>query len=115
MPDVREATTQVDPYNYRRDGERVHVPGHPAHYQTGTPVYVVLFRPKEQHGRTGTRPAYKWRIKGRFRSESRANRERRRLMRQGYHSIVEEIGGRSRMPSLHELVNDARRADIPGE
>ena len=108
----REEKTYVGPYY--RDGTRV--PGHPSHALVRTPVFLVLFRKKDVRVSGGTRAnprnkLYKWHLKGRFRTEKAAENERRRLMAEGYHAIVEEVGGRAKMPSLHELLTDANRED----
>jgi hypothetical protein len=100
---------------YERSGGGV-VEGHPSHALVGTPVFVVLFREKNLREPGGTKKnprnaENRWHIRRRYRSAKAAERERRRLMRRGYHAVVEGIGGRSEMPSLRELLSDAQSND----
>jgi beta-phosphoglucomutase-like phosphatase (HAD superfamily) len=113
MPNIREGETRVGTYE-REDGTVVH--SHPTHYQHGTPIFIVLYRGKNLRESGGSRAhpknkRFKWHIAGKFKSDSAAERKRKSLMAEGYHAIIEKVGGRDKMPSLKELVEDVEHRD----
>ena len=117
MPGDTLRSTRVSAFDYDRNGTRVHVHGHLTHYHHGQPTFVVLYRPKDARMPGGSREhpqfkRFKWHISGsHFHSQTEAERHRRSLMARGYTAIVEGVGGRSKMPSLKELLSDANRRD----
>lgn len=117
MPGDTLRNTRVSPFDYERNGREVHVHGHTSHYHHGQPVYLVLYRPKDVVLPGGSkhdqrRASHRWHISGsHFHSQTEAERHRRSLMARGYTAIVEGVGGRSKMPSLKELLSDADRRD----
>lgn len=109
-----EESIYVAPFN-RSNGS--HVAGHESHALVGTPIYVVLYRPKDVRAAGGTREKPKnerhgFRTWRRYRTDREAERARRRLMRQGFHAIVEKINGRSPDERNGLLEGRADEADL---
>ena len=120
MPEVHEVRTEVEPYDYRRDGTEVHVRGHESHAWEGVPEYLVLYREKNLHESGGSREHPRnrhghrrvvWEL---YLIQQEAQRMRRELLREGKHAIVERVAGRDESDRIRERLRDAEIRDREG-
>jgi len=115
MVNVREERTRVKGYT-RENGTRVS--GHPTHAVTGDRRFGVFWRKKEVVLPGGTKHhqrrdvSEKWHLNAYFTTNERAERARRKLMDEGKHVVILNVGARSTYPDLQEVERMLREHDL---